>query len=166
MIAAECRQWRREDLSGVREVTWLTWVDAYGPFIPSEDLRAYYDEHYSAGALDELFNDPAVTGFVSVADGLVVGYLKTHHERSANRFSVSSVYILPQFQGKGLGNRLMALAEEQARGAGCSELWLGVMTQNRRALEWYVRHGFVFGEEQPFTMGKSTVPHLIGRKQI
>jgi diamine N-acetyltransferase len=160
------RRWRRGDLSGVREVTWSTWVDAYGAFIPLDDLRAYYDEHYSLEALGKLFDDPAVTGFVSVVGVRVVGYLKTHHDRGANRYSVSSVYILPEFQGGGLGNRLMMLAEEHARAAGCHELWLGVMTQNRRALEWYTRHGFVFGDEQPFTMGTTTVPHLIGRKPI
>src|SRR5512140_947878 len=162
----DCRQWERGDLPGVREVTWSTWLDAYGPFIPIDDLRAYYDEHYSLDALNALFDDPAVTGYVSVVDLRVIGYLKTHHDRSANRFSVSSVYILPEFQGKGLGNLLMSRAEEQARAVGCSELWLGVMTQNHRALEWYTRHGFVFGDEQPFTMGHTTVPHLIGRKPI
>jgi ribosomal protein S18 acetylase RimI-like enzyme len=46
------------------------------------------------------------------------------------------------------------------------EIWLGVMVQNVDALAWYRKLGFIFEREEPFTMGKTTVPHLIGFKKI
>jgi ribosomal protein S18 acetylase RimI-like enzyme len=76
------------------------------------------------------------------------------------------VYVLPSYQGQGIGGKLMRAAEERALAAGMKELWLGVMVQNTAALEWYRRNGFSFVEEAPFTMGKTTVNHLIGFRAI
>jgi ribosomal protein S18 acetylase RimI-like enzyme len=160
------REWTIEDLPSVRNVTWLTWLDAYASFVPVEDLRTYFDEHYSLESLEQLFRTPSVKGFVAVVDGEVVGYLKTMEVEKENRFYISSVYVLPRFQGSGFGGHLMKKAEAQALLWGVNEVWLGVMTQNIPALEWYRRNGFVFVEEQPFSMGRTTVPHLIGYKKI
>jgi ribosomal protein S18 acetylase RimI-like enzyme len=66
----------------------------------------------------------------------------------------------------GIGGALMQAAEQKAVEAGIGEIWLGVMVQNTPALEWYRRNGFVFVEEAPFTMGRTTVNHLIGYRRI
>jgi diamine N-acetyltransferase len=156
------RSWERGDLEDVRRVTWETWLATYASFIPVADLRSYFDQHYSLQALQELAGRENVSGFVAVVDGAVAGYLKTQSVREAGRFYVSSVYVLPGYQGKRLGTRLMEAAEELALRAGFDRIWLGVMVQNLGALEWYRKTGFQFVEEAPFTMGKTTVMHLIG----
>jgi ribosomal protein S18 acetylase RimI-like enzyme len=160
------RVWEREDLEDVRRITWETWVATYASFIPVSDLRAYFDEHYSIPALQELAGRENVSGFVAVADGVVAGYLKAQAAREEGRFYVSSVYVLPGHQGKRLGTRLMQEAEGLARRAGFDRIWLGVMVQNLGALDWYRKTGFQFVEEAPFTMGKTTVNHLIGYRVL
>ena len=165
-MACRVRPWTIDDLPAVRAVTWSTWVDAYSSFIPVDDLRSYFVDHYSLEDLQRLYRNPLVHGFVVESDGLVVGFLKTQFAPEENRLYVSSVYVLPEAQGKGFGGELMQQAEAVARRQGVVEIWLGVMTQNRPALDWYVRHGFEFKEELPFTMGRTTVPHLIGRKAL
>lgn len=160
------RQWTLDDLPAVRHVTWETWLVTYSSFIPESDLRAYFDEHYALAALTKLYRQDFMTGFVAEVDGEVVGYAKTQYNKDERRFYVSSLYILPSFQGKGIGGKLMAVAEETAAGYNVDSVWLGVMTQNVPALDWYKRTGFQFIEEAPFTMGRTTVVHLIGYKKI
>ena len=166
-MTTEIRGWREPDIEMIRTITWETWVDAYSSFIPVEDLRSYFDRAYSAQALRDLQAQPNVDGFVAEIGGeTVVGYLKTHLEKDEGRFYVSSVYVLPSYQGQGIGGKLMRAAEERATAAGMKEVWLGVMVQNTAALEWYRRNGFSFVEEAPFTMGRTTVNHLIGFRAI
>lgn len=160
------RQWTLDDLQSVRHITWETWLDAYSSFIPESDLREYFDTHYTLAALSKLFRTEFMNGLVAVVDGEVVGYAKTKFNKEENRFYVSSLYILPKFHGMGLGGKLMAAAEEIARTYSVDSVWLGVMTQNTQALEWYKKLGFQFVEEAPFTMGRTTVVHLIGFKKI
>lgn len=165
-MSTAIRQWTLEDLPSVRQITWDTWLDAYSSFIPESDLRHYFDAHYTLEALTQLFRAPLMNGFVAEVNGSVVGYVKTKFNKEENRFYVSSLYILPERQGMGLGGKLMAAAEELATTLGADTTWLGVMTQNTSALDWYKRHGFTFVEEAPFTMGQTTVVHLIGYRKI
>jgi len=166
-MTTKIRRWREADIEMIRTITWETWVAAYSSFIPVEDLRTYFDHAYSTGALRGLQTQSNVDGYVAeIADETIVGYLKTHLEKDEKRFYVSSVYVLPTYQGMGIGGKLMKAAEDRALEVGMSEVWLGVMVQNTPALDWYRRNGFSFVEEAPFTMGKTTVNHLIGFRSI
>lgn len=73
---------------------------------------------------------------------------------------------MPDFQGKGIGTKLLHATEECALSFDVDAIWLGVMTQNLPALNWYRRIGFQFESEEPFTMGNTTVMHLIGFRKI
>lgn len=157
------RPWTEADVPAVREVLRRSWEAAYGSFIPPDDLRGYLDSAYADGALRSMIADPEITGYVGTQGANVVAVMRLRDHRAEGRTYVSSVYVVPEEQGTGWGNRLMRVAARRAVEAGRSELWLGVMTQNAPALEWYRRHGFVPDRQEPFTMGQTTVQHLIGR---
>jgi ribosomal protein S18 acetylase RimI-like enzyme len=156
------RRWLRSDLPAVQRLLLDTWLDAYGSFIPREDLAGYLQAHYSQAKLEALFGDPDVTGMVAEVEGVVVGYAKLYHARAEQRFYVHQLYILPGKQGLGLGRRLMACAEERAREVGADRIWLGVMVKNAQAVGWYKKLGFAVTETSPFVMGSTTVDHYIG----
>jgi len=160
------REWTLEDLPAVQHVLLTTWLDAYASFIPEEDLRAYFEEHYNLPALQALYHSRGVGGYVAEVGGSLAAYVKTQFSVEEKRFYVSSLYVLPEYQGLGLGTRLMRSAEQCALTYNVDEIWLGVMTQNLPALKWYRSMGFRFVEEQPFTMGKTTVAHLIGFRKV
>lgn len=156
------RPWTEGDFPAIREVLRRSWEDSYASFIPADDLHGYLDAAYSLEALRRLSSDPAVTGFVGVRGSDVVAVMRIRDDAAAGRTYVSSIYVMPGEQGKGWGRRLMAVAARAADALGRHELWLGVMTQNLPALEWYRRHGFTVEREEPFAMGRTNVQHLIG----
>ena len=160
------REWAAADVETIRRLTWTTWIDAYGSFIPEVDLKQYFDSVYSVEELSQLLGTPHFRGLLAEADGVAAGYAKVRYAPGEARCYVSSLYILPEFQGMGVGKVLLEEAERRALAFGVKEIWLGVMVQNTRALEWYLRKGFVFVEEQPFTMGSTSVPHRIGYRPI
>jgi diamine N-acetyltransferase len=159
------RPWQRDDLSAVQSVTWETWLATYSAFIPPDDLQTYFTAHYNLAALAELFNSREVNGWVAEVEKAVAGYLKTQRNDEQKRFYVSSVYVLPAYQSKGIGMKLLRAAEALATSCHFDKVWLGVMVQNVNALAWYKKIGFQFIEEAPFIMGKATVNHLIGYKR-
>jgi diamine N-acetyltransferase len=156
------RRWLQADLPTIQRLLLQTWLDAYGSFIPREDLVGYLHAQYSQSKLEALFADPDVTGLVAEVDGALVGYAKLYHARAEQRFYVHQLYILPPKQGLGLGHRLMACAEERARELGADRIWLGVMVKNAQAVAWYKKMGFTLTETSPFVMGSTTVDHYIG----
>ncbi len=160
------RGWCEADLETVRRITWTTWLDAYGSFIPGPDLKAHFDTAYTIRELAKLHASPHFRGLLAEVNGEPAGYAKVRYAPGETRCYVSSLYVLPEYQGHGLGRLLLKKAEEHALTFGVKEIWLGVMVQNAAALAWYLRNGFVFVEEQPFTMGSTSVPHRIGYRPI
>jgi ribosomal protein S18 acetylase RimI-like enzyme len=160
------RSWEKSDLPSIRRITWGAWMSTYLSFIPESDLRSYFDIHYAEESLLRMFDDPSIHGFVAEKDGQPAGYGRLFFSRDENRLYVSSLYFLPEFEGQGMGSRLLEAAERHATEKGLEELWIGVMVKNRRALDFYRKVGFQFVREEPFTMGETTVSHLIGYKRI
>jgi len=160
------RPWEREDLENVRRITWETWLAAYAAFIPESDLRWYLDRHYTVQALGELMASGHFRGLLAVEREIALGYAKVQFHPDDGRCYLSSLYVIPTAQGKGVGKLLLVRAESIAREFGVDEIWLGVMVQNTQALDWYTRLGFTFVREESFTMGNTTVLHRIGYRPI
>jgi len=159
------RPWQKTDLESIRRVTWQSWISTYLSFIPESDLKSYFDTHYTEASLLSMFDDPFTQGFIAEEDGHIAGYARLFFSRDKNCLYVSSLYLLPEFEGKGIGIRLLNSAEGYAAKKGLDELWIGVMVKNRQAVLFYRKVGFLFIREEPFTMGKTTVSHLIGYKK-
>ncbi|MGB2868514.1 MAG: GNAT family N-acetyltransferase [Bacteroidota bacterium] len=155
------RRWQERDLSPIREILRKTWLDAYS-FIPESDLTSYLEKTYDEASMKKLFADPTVNGFVAEAEGTVAGFVRTKFNKEEERHYVSSLYILPEFQSKGIGRTLMVMAADEAVSHGLDRIWLGVMVENRSAVDWYKGMGFQVAEEEPFTMGSTKVNHYIG----
>jgi ribosomal protein S18 acetylase RimI-like enzyme len=156
------RRWRVDDGECINRILRETWLNAYSNFIPCEDLLSYLDEHYNIDALKELVEDPDTVGFIAEVDDGAAGYEKTFYHREEIRLYVHQLYILPQYQGLGLGKQLMKFAAERAKTFNLDRVWLGVMVENSPALLWYQKMGFQIVEKEPFTMGKTNVDHYVG----
>lgn len=160
------RRWSEHDLPAIQRLLMETWRDAYGSFIPETDLKDYFQKHYPLDALRALLSNAEVEGLVAEIQGEVVGFARTTYDPVEDRFFLTSLYVLPAHQRKGIGMKLLCHAEEIATRYGVDALWLGVMEENRRTLRWYERIGFAFVERSPFTMGSTTVMHLIGFRRL
>ena len=154
------------DIPAAQDITWRAWLATYSRFIPEADLRSYFNEHYSTQSLTAFFSVQDNSGLIARDDDTAAGYCRTHLDRQEERFYIPSLYILTEYQDTGLGTLLLERAEGIAKTYGFKEVWLGVMVGNTEALAWYRKKGFQFVREEPFSLGATTVAHLIGFKRI
>ena len=159
------RNWTEKDFQTVRNILLVTWKDAY-QFIPEKDIITHLEKYYSEAKLLELFNNHLVKGILAELESKSVGWMKLFNDEMADKFFISSLYVLPEFQGYGIGGNLLFKAEETAVKLKHDKVWLGVMKDNVKALEWYKKLGFQFVEEEPFKMGETEVIHIIGYKTL
>lgn len=73
--------------------------------------------------------------FVADAGGAIAAMLAVRPEDH----HLDQLFVAPDFQGLGLGKRLLGFA----RTLMPNEIWLRTSTGNRRAWAWYEREGFV-----------------------
>lgn len=165
-ITPQYREWNLDDVSQIQKVLYNTWVASYSEFIPMLDIQWYFNNHYSEFDFAQMNDDPDTWSFVAEVKGHIVGYARCKSRPSEERFYLESLYILPEFQGNGIGRVLMKMAEDKGVSLGYDRVWLGVMVQNTSSLQWYKKLGFQFVEEAPFAMGNTVVVHLIGYREI
>ena len=162
----DIRIWNESDFPIVRKILLDTWLDTYSSFIPVEDINSYLESSYNVEKLKLILENPESSGLIIESGIESLGFMRISISKTENRFYISSLYILPEYQGLGLGKSLLSKAKEEAAARGYTSIYLGVMKQNVKSLKWYENHGFIFNEELPFQMGKTSVPHLIGQMKI
>ncbi len=74
-----------------------------------------------------------------------------------NAFEIQRIYILKDFQGYGLGKRLVELALEIAKSGDFDWAWLGVWEHNFKAQKFYAKYGFEKFAEHAFLVSECKV---------
>lgn len=165
LIEVTLRKWNKEDFETVKKILLTTWKNTYS-FIPVDDILFHFEKYYSNDKLLEILNDPLSEGIIADVHLKPAGWMKLFEDKLNKRFYVSSLYVLPNFQGLGIGKKLLNESYLIAKHKTYDRVWLGVMKDNVKSLEWYKHIGFIFIEEEPFKMGSTEVIHLIGYKII
>jgi len=124
----------REDIPGVIDI----------------NMRAL-PEHYSDYFYYEVLSEFPDTFLVGELDGKIVGYIMcrieygfSHLKRLglAHKGHVISVAVLEEHRAKGLGSKLIEIAQEGMRKKACTESYLEVRISNEGGIELYKRIGY------------------------
>lgn len=134
-----------------------------------EDIAAHLANNLSETHFRAYLADPDITILVIDAGGELRGY-SLLAARPAGDPDVAAVltelpstelskcYVHPDHHGLGAAAELMHASIGAAAGAGARGLWLGVNSQNARAIRFYEKSGFRKVGTKSFTLG-NTVEH-------
>lgn len=162
-----------EDTEALKELQDLgirTFTRAFAHLNDPQNFQQYIDDAFSLEQLKREVNSPGSDFFI-IKDGQeAIGYMKTNagkaqtEPRSDDWMEIERIYVDHRYQGKGLGMRLMAEAEELARSSGKKGLWLGVWDQNKGALGFYEGMNFTIAGTHLFLLGNEPQTDLILEK--
>ena len=108
-------------------------------------------EHYSDYFYHEILAEFPDTFFVAEVGNKMVGYIMcrieygfSHLKRLglARKGHIISVAVLEEHRCKGIGSRLIALAEEEMVKKACTESYLEVRVSNSRGIDLYKRANY------------------------
>jgi ribosomal protein S18 acetylase RimI-like enzyme len=89
----------------------------------------------------------------------VIGYLKLNFGQAQTELQdekaleIERIYLLKEFHGKNVGQLLYDKALQIARQKNVDYVWLGVWEENRRAINFYTKNGFVEFDKHIFKLG-------------
>ena len=140
--------------AGVEDATLLshlgtqTFRESHGHSAAEEDIEGYIERRLSPDALALELGDPANHFYICLIDGMPAGYVKLipdcgHPELERVHITkLERLYILRDYYGSGIGQRLLDQAIECSKSLDQSGMWLYAWTENHRAVAFYVRNGF------------------------
>jgi ribosomal-protein-alanine N-acetyltransferase len=137
----------------------IEWVGEYSVrHCDRDDIQAVISinmkalpEHYSDYFYYEILSEFPDTLLVAELRGAVVGYIMcrieygfSHTKRLglARKGHVVSVAVLEEHRKKGIGSRLIKLAEEEMERKTCTESYLEVRVSNQGGIDLYTRLGY------------------------
>jgi ribosomal protein S18 acetylase RimI-like enzyme len=158
-----------DDAGALAALAAVTFPLACPPSASQEDIAAHLANTLSEGHFRDYLADPDVTILVIDDDGGLRGYSLLVN-RPAQDPDVSSAltlvpsvelskcYVHPEHHGLGAAAELMHASLQAAAGTGAAGIWLGVNSQNARAIRFYEKSGFRKAGSKSFRLG-TTVEH-------
>ena len=123
------RQYILQDINSVLDI-WLTSSIKAHDFVPAEFWVSQVDN------MRDIYIPASKTYVVELASK-IVGFYSLYENMLA------AIFVLPDYQGKGIGKQLIAHAKER-----CQVLTLNVYTENVASYQFYLSQGFTVISDQ------------------
>jgi len=133
---------RAEDAKSIAKLARVIWQNAYVGIITEQQIDYMLNERYDvARLLDELkMND--LWWDKAVLDGKIIAFASTFITENPVEMKLDKLYVDPQKQRCGLGEKMISHVSERALRYGCKILILAVNKQNSQAIAAYKKYGF------------------------
>lgn len=136
------RKLEKHELKLVREVADIVWPITFQEILSQEQIAYMMEMMYATEVMSNEF-DSGITFHGVFDDGCPIGYLVMGPcDEHAGTAKLHKCYLLPEYQGKGIGSMMLQEAKKIAIQAGYSRLRLNVNRQNTKAIKAYIRNGF------------------------
>lgn len=155
------RRARPEEALAIAHVHVASWRASYRGIVPDALLDSLSAEGRLPRWQQTLDHAAAGTGvWVAEAAGEIVGLASAGPERSGDRLyrgELYALYLLPAYQRRGLGRRLVGAVAAHLAEQGIHTLLLWVLAANAPGRRFYEALGGVPLREQRFELGGATV---------
>ena len=114
-----------------------------------EVLKTSYlqDEAWARKALEKLLATENYVILVAELDRKIVGFIDYYILPSVwekwNEATINYLFIHKDYQGRGIGSKLLREVIKQTDKMGIMELHVGTEKENKRAIHLYKKHGFL-----------------------
>jgi diamine N-acetyltransferase len=171
------RQATAGDAGRLAELAAVTFPLACPPGSSSEDIAAHLSKTLSAAKFTEYLADPDVTILAIDAAGELRGYsmlvarpTTDTDVSSALTLSpsteLSKCYVHPEHHGLGAAPELMKATLDHAAGSGAAAVWLGVNSQNAKAIRFYEKSGFKKVGTKSFRLGDAVEHDFVMERAV
>jgi ribosomal protein S18 acetylase RimI-like enzyme len=128
-----------QDISAIRRVLKETWLATYGSLFSLEQIDRITGNWHAPERIEFSIHDPNTYIAVAKDDtGDIVGMVSAR--RAGALLTLDRLYVLPSFQGQGIGTELLNRALGAFTGVAAAELEVEEM--NTPAIGFYQRQGF------------------------
>ncbi len=146
------KQLEKKDLRIVHEIAVKTWPIAYGAILTKEQLEYMLNRFYSFESLSQSMGEGHLY-YVYSENEAPLGFVSLQFFSDGKSMKIHKLYVLPNQQGKGIGEKLFQKAVSIMQAKGFKRLFLNVNRFNA-ALQFYLRMGMQIQKEENIDIGQ------------
>ncbi|MGA8787454.1 MAG: GNAT family N-acetyltransferase [Paenarthrobacter sp.] len=157
------------DAGKLADLAAVTFPLACPPGSSAADIQAHLEKTLSEANFTDYLADANITVLVLDDDGQLLGYTMLIAKPSTDpdvasvlsalpSTELSKCYVHPDHHGKGAASQLIKASLASAADKGAAGVWLGVNSENAKAIRFYEKSGFQRVGTKSFKLG-NTVEH-------
>lgn len=168
-------QIRKATLTDCRALMQLgitTFEQTYAAHNTAENLQLYLEKAFNEAQLTKELESSTEAYFIIFDQDRPIAYVKLNYNccppevSDENMLEIQRIYVSEQYQQKGLGKKLLKIAETEAIHSGSHSIWLGVWQQNPNAIRFYSNNGFSIIGTHDFWLGNDQQSDFIMCKKV
>ncbi|GLB54092.1 N-acetyltransferase [Neptunitalea chrysea] len=173
MNKIEIRLANKKDAKFIALLGRITFSETFAHYFNYEqDLLDYLDATFSVKKIEKSIEKSNNKYWIATVNNLPVGYAKLKLN-SKSEFILSEqvcqlqkIYVLKDFLSMKIGGELQHYLLEEAKQLGFKEIWLSVLQENTRAINFYNKSGFEKIGEHNFQIGRKIFHFLVMKKVL
>ena len=166
------QQINNSHIAALQQIGRQTFSETFAESNSAENIAKYIEEAYSYEKLSAELNNPNSFFYFAMLDEKVIGYLKINMGGSQTElkdndaFEIERIYVLKSFQGKKVGQVLFDKAIQIGKEQNAAFVWLGVWEENKKALQFYTKNGFVEFDQHIFVLGDEAQTDIMMKLEL
>ena len=159
-------------IEALQQIGRQTFSETFAESNSAENMAKYLEEAYSFEKLNEELNNPNSIFYFAMLDEKVIGYLKLNMGGSQTELKdndaleIERIYVLKDFHGKKVGQLLFDKAIAIAKAQQVAYIWLGVWEENKKALQFYTKNGFIEFDQHVFVLGDEAQTDIMMKLEL
>jgi ribosomal protein S18 acetylase RimI-like enzyme len=160
------------DLAALQEIGRKTFYETFAANNTAANMEQYLEEGFSEYKLAVELNNEHSLFYFALLEGRIIGYLKVNLGMSqtelqdSDSLEIERIYVLQEFQGKKVGQVLYEKAIALAVHYKVDYIWLGVWEENKKAIGFYTKNGFVPFDRHIFKLGDDEQTDIMMKKTL
>ncbi|WP_395319174.1 GNAT family N-acetyltransferase [Fructilactobacillus frigidiflavus] len=161
-----------ENVEKLHQMMVDTFWDTYRGSSADHNIADYLKDNYSPQQIAAQLEQSNCAFYFIMKDGVAAGYMKLNFDDAQTEtydgesVEIEKLYVLNAFKRQGLGRQLLEFAEQIANQQHAEYLWLGVWSDNDKALAFYHEIGFRQTTTHTFNLGDDPQTDLVMVKKL
>ena len=155
-----------KDIPQISFVHAESWKTAYRGIVDNDYLDSLKTDHWVEYLTNGL-NGDEVFSMVLLENQDIVGASILRKSEKQGEIHIVSLYLMPDKIGKGYGHRFYCEIENEIKSLGYTKCTLDVLANNKRAISFYMAHGYIdSGTEETTVLGSKEYPYRTFNKKL
>lgn len=161
-----------KEINQLQEISRKTFQETFSESNSKENMNGYLENAFSSKKLTTELTDKNSEFYFATLENKVIGYLKINFGeaqtelKDSNALEIERIYVTKEFHGKNVGQLFYEKAIERARQQNSKYVWLGVWEENKKAIRFYIKNGFIEFDKHIFRLGNDIQTDIMMKLQL
>ncbi len=153
------RQIKPEEAAELAKFSADLFSETFAHYNDPQDMQQYLSESFSLKKIQQELNDPNTYCFYAIKNSIPIGCIKLILHQTHASFTgiktaeLSRLYVAKAYHNQKIGAALMQFAISFGLKNQAKNLWLGVWENNQKAINFYLKWGFIKTDILQFKLG-------------